>query len=1219
MRRLLLGICVVAACAAGGSTRARADAPALPSRLQVLDADGRPLPGARLVAIEGDLEDRAVFRDRAPVVATTEADGLIVDVPAVAGEARRLAVWYPERAAALVPPGPGPVTVRLLSARRTTGRLRLPARQKALGKEIVAVPLARHADLVHVVTTDAQGVYAFQLLHAGPWALFLRQGRHRLQRIGAVEAGADAGETRLIEETVLRGRILDADGTHRAAVPGVRLAFARLDPAPPTLVAPTSVQTGDDGSFVVRGLPAGVYRVELQDEHWVFEPRPPVVQAERGRERDIPAWFALRRRRVHGQVLDVDDKPVAGVRIRLLPDPTQALPPGAPPEGTKIVQSDVAGRFVLPDVAPGEGWRLLASAEGYSPWASRPFRVDRGRDTTLKPFHVRRGWRVEVKVETVDGDPIAGAVVTGTAARHPSAADDPVWRDTLREAHTDADGRAVLRDLPDDDVIVEAHAAGHGPAHIVVDLPRVSDVRKTELVLHPTLTLRGRLIQPPEKALAGPFEVLAVRREGAHRISVTATPEGNFAVPDLSETAYDIRVLRPEDGGPRLLATIEHVVPTAEMHLEIGLPTLLAVRGIVDYVFAADAQPAPHVLVETQQYDPRSEDTRWVAVAQAPIAAATQGGAGSFEVTGLAPGLYTVRAVHGALDSGTLTVVLDDEDADGLELALPAGARVAGTVLDPDGKPLLGAWVRLVRLHGPDDAPLTPVVCVADERGDFVVDGLAPGLWRIEAAEEERAGDVETVRLADGEVLVVRDLVLGEGAELEGSVQDVAGRPLDGVHVEVRRLDGEGSPQTLRTGADGRFALRHARPGTWSVRVEAITAAGGPWIEAIIELETGKTAQVPFVAGEDGAIEGTVLKNGQPVSGALIDLVHEPVSADAPLRRYRASTGPEGRFSVAHLSAGAYMLQIRSGAWRSAQAVELAPGDRLSLDLEAFAGRLRGRVVTREGVGVAGARVEAVPLDDADRAAGDAPFLAEGRTDPRGQFVLGGLPVGRYTVTVSAPGQPPGRYVGAEADLEGADFPVEIVLGRGGDVDLRVLDPDERGVTGALVWIEDADGLALHHSPYLTGAAGRLRIEGVPPGNLRVRVQARGFGAPALQPVRVEEGRTSEVRIRVQTAGSIELVVTGDAGDPLGRTRVDLRRAGSGELVASRRPLSPIRLGEPWGWVPRTGVLRLDDLESGTYVLQVTAGRTYQPAELRVQVEAGRTTRAAVTLVPAGR
>ncbi|MDJ0523141.1 MAG: carboxypeptidase-like regulatory domain-containing protein [Planctomycetota bacterium] len=1183
-----------------------------PTKILVLGPAGRPLPEARLLVASATVEGRPVFDPTAEVLATADARGRLDDWVAEAAGGARLVVWTPGTAATLVPRDMTVATVRLLPALATEGTVRMPAGAPAADRTVFALPVDRGADLVHRARTDKSGGYRLPALHAGDWDLYLRHATGRLQRIGRIRAGGRVGALRVRASTSITGRLLDADGTRGAAVAGAKLRFVPVreqtggEP-------PEPVTTAEDGTFFAGGLEDGVYRVELVDADWAFEPQAPRVQAEEGRAREIETWFALRRQAVTGTVVGDREQPVEGAAVRLLVDPTSPPPPGTRGASQADVKTDEAGLFRIDRVAPGEGYRLVVSAPGFSPWVSNPFRVDRGEPTKLDPVRLRAGWRVFVRLRDLDGDPIAGARVRAVAAHRPTSAGDAALATLARDGTSDAAGRLELTDLPADDVLLTVDAPGYLPAYDVVSYPRVADFRNAELTLQQARTLAGKVL-PAEGGPRGPFVIRASRRDGQGTAETTTEEDGAFRFADLADTATDVSVHLEEQRDGHPLAVVENVLPGVEEHLEIQLPELRTVRGRVEEL-RLEGVPA-EVVLETRRFDADTSRYVWRLAARAAIE--QDGTSGRFELAGVPPGLYALRAVQGTLDTGTVGVLLADVDVEDLELRMPSGARIAGSVLDAESKPLLGARVILTRWQGEDPAPLRApdaLQRVSDERGDFLFEGVAPGLWRVEAADLERASDVAFVRVRDGEVRVVRDLMLGEGGELAGVVEDADGRPLDGVDVRVQRFDGDAPLQVVRSDHEGRFRARNLRPGIYRLLVHVQTVAGGPWTEAVAEVESGRTTDVRFTAADDGALEGTLRRRGKPVPGAVVDLVHTPEGA-GPLRRYRTGTDAEGRFAVAQLEAGRYEVRVQSGAWRSEQDVWLEPGDRIELDLEAYEGRLRGTVVTAAGDPVPAALVVARPLTEEGAADPDAGFHAEVRADPSGAFVLRGLPVGSYSLAVSAPGHPPGLLEVAEADLPGADFPVEVVLGRGGDIRLRVVDENDRGVTGALVWVEDTGGSALHRTAYVTGAAGRLVIEGVPAGEVRLRVRARGLGRPALRSARVEEGRQTDVEIQVGPAGALRLVVTGEGSDPVGRARIDLVRAGTGDVLASRRPLSPIRLAAPWGVVPRTGVVVIPDLEAGDYIARISAGRTYAPAEVPVRIETGETAEVGVVLQP---
>ncbi|MHC5012263.1 MAG: carboxypeptidase-like regulatory domain-containing protein, partial [Planctomycetota bacterium] len=117
---------------------------------------------------------------------------------------------------------------------------------------------------------------------------------------------------------------------------------------------------------------------------------------------------------------------------------------------------------------------------------------------------------------------------------------------------------------------------------------------------------------------------------------------------------------------------------------------------------------------------------------------------------------------------------------------------------------------------------------------------------------------------------------------------------------------------------------------------------------------------------------------------------------------------------------------------------------------------------------------------------------------------------------VTAPGLPPGRVANVVVEETGSDQPVLVTLGRGGTIELRVEGPTGRGVTGARVWLETAERLALHARPFTTAPGGRLTLQGVPAGAVFLRVYAPRYGRPDRIPVRVDEDVTTPVNVSLR-------------------------------------------------------------------------------------------------------
>jgi len=160
-------------------------------------------------------------------------------------------------------------------------------------------------------------------------------------------------------------------------------------------------------------------------------------------------------------------------------------------------------------------------------------------------------------------------------------------------------------------------------------------------------------------------------------------------------------------------------------------------------------------------------------------------------------------------------------------------------------------------------------------------------------------------------------------------------------------------------------------------------------------------------------------------------------------------------------------------------------------DLVVQDGTLFGRVLDdRSGEAISAyIAAELVERDGEDR------FLGKAPSSPESGFELNHLPGGTYRV--SAFPMLPGYAYGRVNDVflpAGGRQEVELRLGRGVDVQLRVSDAERRPIASALVSLWDSSGVSIHVAEFQeTRADGELVLRGLQVGPLRVRVSHPDF------------------------------------------------------------------------------------------------------------------------------
>lgn len=472
-------------------------------KCKVVDADGRPVAGAEVVAVDYGF-DRDTFMGEAKVVerAATAADGGF----SFAGPARE---GWPQRIAVARKPGlavgwlldTGDRKIVLDKARTLSGRVADESGRPVAGADVrVKLGVIRNRCYYSLAwdtgpdwlttRTDAGGLYVFSQVprHAGVSLLFSAPGYARMEApAGIVDPEtlpcADEADNQVVlpREATLRGKVIEK-ATGRP-VGGVKLvADHRAKQGARSLTM--AAVTGEDGTFAIGGLLEGDYRVcvagRAKMPDWVAAPIMAKATA-------APAAGAAAMELVKGAVVEVavtdrrTGRPIAGAAVELLPEQ-----PGLE-RADSVTGSDGVGRA---RVMPGKYTMNSVDAPRYA-------RENRRQDVEVGEGQTRR---LEVNLEGL-------VLVEGTVL---DEAGGPVEGAKVSLVHggrtgdtTDAAGRFAIWWSP-------GAASGHDEIALVYQEDRglagavvVPQDRRPTVTVHAGRNLAGRVVDPEGKPLPG--------------------------------------------------------------------------------------------------------------------------------------------------------------------------------------------------------------------------------------------------------------------------------------------------------------------------------------------------------------------------------------------------------------------------------------------------------------------------------------------------------------------------------------------------------------------------------------------------------------------------------------------------------------------------------------------------------------------------------------------
>ncbi|MFQ3545546.1 carboxypeptidase regulatory-like domain-containing protein [Halobacillus rhizosphaerae] len=854
--------------------------------------------------------------------------------------------------------------------------------------------------------------------------------------------------------------------------------------------------TDQDGNFRIDKLPAGTYNVSASATN--FGSASTAVFLVAGGTSTTTLSLSPNPGALSGTVIDrVTGGVLAGASVQIF-DQTGAF--------LFSTVTDALGNYVATNLSLGS-YTAVASLNGYS---------NQLISFTIQPNEISiASFALDPNPSTLqglvtdeNGDPIVGAEIV---IRQFTAA-GPV----IATAITHADGGYLIPSLPEGSFTIIVTAQGYGTETASVLLEPGSMAIQNFTLTQLVSNVEGTVTDADSGDPLPNVLIQLFNTNGVLIGSFQSEVDGTYRIEGFTPGQYTITFGRP-DYQTQSIGFMTNPNETAVVNA-----SLIADPGaIIGQVLDSEANPLIGASVRV-----------FPSIGLLPIATLITDGTGTFSLSGLSPGSYTLIATFENYSTGQTGIsVLPNQTSSSTIILLPNPATITGNVSDTSGDPISNASVRVL-----DQNESVLGTTVTDEFGDYALSNLPPGNHQVIVSAPGFATVVGGIILTPGEQLNNVNFVLTPNpGNIQGQVTDLtSGLPIIGA-VTVARTVG-GIPvivASVVTDGNGNYMIGGLAPGSYSIS----SSAAGYAINAVGALvESGQTTTVDIaLSPAAGSISGVVTdEEGMPILNSFIEI---KVFDQAGNLIQTVLADSQGEFLISGLSPGTYQLSITATNFAGATVgafVEAGETTFLFVPLSPNPARIIGEVFDADTLApISGAIVSVTDVNGLP--------ITNTVTDENGNFSIPGLPPTTVIVSAVAPGYGAASTAVLLTPNATVSTTLALVANPGGVTGTVTAEGIGDPISGAVVQI--FDGTRALVATLVTDPDGVYQFSSLSAGIYRIVVSATGFGT-AVQDVRIASNQLTQADfILSENPGNIQgLVINEFTGEPLIGVTVIIRQ-----------------------------------------------------------------------------
>ncbi len=601
-----------------------------------------------------------------------------------------------------------------------------------------------------------------------------------------------------------------------------------------------STETDSNGQYSITGLVAGTAELSVQAPG--FAPASAQVMLTVGDTTTAPNIPLTPGAAISVTVMDSSGNPLANAAVTLSSNGAQVAE----------LSTDASGQVSFPDLAAGT-FSLDVLDLNYVT-TDDTVSVQTGQ-TLTQTYALGAAGSIQGEVTNGSGNPLANVPVTLTYSDG-----------TIDTETTGTDGSYSITNLV---LGTYAVTVGINPGIDRQDVVlSASALEATENFTLAGASLTGQ-VDESDGATSVPGATVALVQGGNVLVGVTADDNGDYQFEGVPAGSYSIVATDTS----AITAAVSVTVGSGNVQVPALSLGALTLSGVVQDGSANPISGAT-IVVEPTAVDGASFDQF-----------ATSAANGSFSVTGLVPGQYTVLIGQDGFADASQSVNLT------ASTTLPAvtlvvGHSISGQVTSTDSQPVDGATVSIFN----QTTAQFVSAATTDASGNFTVSNLAAGTYDL-VAGAANFGSTEVDGLVLGSNPLSQNVQIGSSTiQVSGEVTDPNGQPV--FNALVTFVNGK-SEDILSTSTllNGTFSVNQLPAGTFTIQYSV--NGHFPAQQTNIVVQNGQATSVPAVvlkvAGADNAI-GDINKQVEGALGALAQqtfsngLITDPRPLASPLQ-----------------------------------------------------------------------------------------------------------------------------------------------------------------------------------------------------------------------------------------------------------------------------------------------------------------------------------------------